>query len=98
MPSAYLQPSGCKFHTRCPYVQDICRQTVPQLSSTNPATRWRATWLAKSTKGVPLGVYSAALPSDRIKLSIIQKCGIIRIRFICSTKRANPLRIRWKRC
>ncbi len=36
MPSAYQQPSGCKFHTRCPYVQDICRQTVPQLRQYQP--------------------------------------------------------------
>ena len=36
MPSAYNQPSGCKFHTRCPYVQDICRETVPELRQYQP--------------------------------------------------------------
>ncbi len=24
-------PSGCRFHTRCPYVMDVCRTTVPDL-------------------------------------------------------------------
>ncbi|MGG4454806.1 ABC transporter ATP-binding protein [Brevibacillus porteri] len=29
MPSPANPPAGCKFHTRCPYVKDICRQEVP---------------------------------------------------------------------
>ncbi|KLH96239.1 peptide ABC transporter substrate-binding protein [Brevibacillus formosus] len=29
MPSPANPPTGCKFHTRCPYVKDICRQEVP---------------------------------------------------------------------
>lgn len=31
VPSAYHPPSGCKFHTRCPYAQEKCRTEVPQL-------------------------------------------------------------------
>ena len=31
VPSAYNPPSGCKFHTRCPYATDRCRQEVPVL-------------------------------------------------------------------
>jgi oligopeptide/dipeptide ABC transporter ATP-binding protein len=31
MPSAYKQPSGCKFHTRCPYVRQICWEIVPEM-------------------------------------------------------------------
>jgi oligopeptide/dipeptide ABC transporter ATP-binding protein len=31
MPSALNPPSGCRFHTRCPYVIDRCRIEVPQL-------------------------------------------------------------------
>jgi oligopeptide/dipeptide ABC transporter ATP-binding protein len=31
MPSALNPPSGCRFHTRCPYVVDRCRVEVPQL-------------------------------------------------------------------
>jgi oligopeptide transport system ATP-binding protein len=30
-PSLIDVPSGCAFHPRCPYVQDICRTDVPPL-------------------------------------------------------------------
>src|ERR1700710_417208 len=40
MPSALNPPSGCRFHTRCPYVIERCRVDVPQLlaDSTGHAT------------------------------------------------------------
>src|ERR1700754_2900669 len=31
MPSALNPPSGCRFHTRCPFVVDRCRTEVPKL-------------------------------------------------------------------
>ena len=31
VPSAYNPPSGCKFHTRCPYATNRCREEVPAL-------------------------------------------------------------------
>ena len=31
VPSAYNPPSGCKFHTRCPYATDRCKQEIPLL-------------------------------------------------------------------
>jgi peptide/nickel transport system ATP-binding protein/oligopeptide transport system ATP-binding protein len=31
MPSALNPPSGCRFHTRCPYVVERCRTEVPEL-------------------------------------------------------------------
>lgn len=30
VPSLLARPSGCEFHTRCPWVQDLCRTTPPQ--------------------------------------------------------------------
>ena len=30
LPSPVDLPSGCKFHTRCPYVMEKCRNSVPQ--------------------------------------------------------------------
>ena len=30
IPSPVNPPSGCRFHTRCPYAKDICRQKVPK--------------------------------------------------------------------
>lgn len=32
LPSPVNPPTGCKFHTRCPYVMDICRNVVPPVS------------------------------------------------------------------
>jgi oligopeptide/dipeptide ABC transporter ATP-binding protein len=31
VPSPVHPPSGCVFHTRCPYVKDFCKKEVPQL-------------------------------------------------------------------
>ncbi|NGP45122.1 dipeptide ABC transporter ATP-binding protein [Bacillaceae bacterium SIJ1] len=31
IPSASNPPSGCKFHTRCPFAMDVCRTKVPEM-------------------------------------------------------------------
>lgn len=35
IPSPIDPPSGCHFHPRCPYVQEICRQQYPPLTEQN---------------------------------------------------------------
>jgi oligopeptide/dipeptide ABC transporter ATP-binding protein len=36
IPSALRPPSGCRFHTRCPFVMDLCRETEPALINAAP--------------------------------------------------------------
>lgn len=36
IPNPANPPSGCRFHTRCPYVQDKCRTDVPELKEYEP--------------------------------------------------------------
>ncbi len=36
-------PSGCRFHTRCPYVMDICRKEVPPVFEKNAGKRHHLT-------------------------------------------------------
>ena len=41
VPSPANPPSGCRFHTRCPYAQDICRQEEPPMQEVAPG-HWAA--------------------------------------------------------
>lgn len=36
VPNPENPPSGCTFHTRCPYVKDTCRSAVPELREISP--------------------------------------------------------------
>jgi peptide/nickel transport system ATP-binding protein len=38
-PSPLNWPPGCRFHTRCPYVMDICKEAVPMLAKIQPGPR-----------------------------------------------------------
>jgi oligopeptide/dipeptide ABC transporter ATP-binding protein len=36
LPSSIERPSGCSFHTRCPFVMDVCRELTPALVEIAP--------------------------------------------------------------
>src|SRR6056297_1699416 len=36
VPSPINPPSGCRFHTRCPYVMEKCKQDIPQMIKIDP--------------------------------------------------------------
>ena len=36
IPSPASPPTGCPFHPRCPYVQDVCKQDMPELKEYRP--------------------------------------------------------------
>ncbi|MGG1659377.1 ABC transporter ATP-binding protein [Brevibacillus sp. NRS-1366] len=42
VPSPANPPSGCTFHTRCPYVMDICKTVRPELAPVDSQGHWSA--------------------------------------------------------
>ncbi len=50
-PSLLRPPSGCRFHPRCPYVMNVCRDTVPELRPVSGQPQHlQACWLDEDTK------------------------------------------------
>ena len=50
VPSIFDWPPGCRFSTRCPFVEDRCRQEVPELREMGDG-HWVRCHVAESAKG-----------------------------------------------
>jgi peptide/nickel transport system ATP-binding protein/oligopeptide transport system ATP-binding protein len=50
IPSPINPPSGCRFHTRCPFAADICKREVPPLEQKAPG-HWAACHFVESVGG-----------------------------------------------
>lgn len=49
LPSPANPPQGCKFHTRCPLAEDICRKVNPELKQVSESGQQAACHLVKET-------------------------------------------------
>jgi len=50
-PSLLNPPSGCRFHPRCPYVMNVCKQEEPELKPvTGDTDHFQRCWLDETTK------------------------------------------------
>jgi oligopeptide transport system ATP-binding protein len=54
VPSPLNPPSGCRFHTRCPHVMEICRSLEPALAEHTPARRVACHLYPESTRSAGL--------------------------------------------
>lgn len=54
VPSPINPPSGCTFHTRCPYKMDVCVQKIPSLLSFDDPNHKTACWLFEKHEGSTL--------------------------------------------
>ncbi|RIV39382.1 ABC transporter ATP-binding protein [Micromonospora radicis] len=51
-PSPVAPPPGCRFHTRCPVAQDVCRHSEPP-TATDPTGRLATCHFAEGARAVP---------------------------------------------
>lgn len=63
VPSPIAPPSGCRFHTRCPYVMDVCRRVEPRLANQGSGQR------------VACHLYPGSMPDDEATIAATGKEG-----------------------
>jgi len=64
LPSPINPPSGCRFHTRCPFVRETrCRDERPELRELAPGHRVACHWAEEIGAEIPIGEVVPSLPS-----------------------------------
>ena len=61
-PSLINKPSGCAFHPRCPFAQEICVTTVPELRLIGGDNHMSACHYAETLVGIGVGELRASSP------------------------------------
>ena len=64
VPSPMRPPSGCRFHTRCPYVEPACRVTDPPLLEVAPGHQ--VACLKRPASGAVRPLTRSSWPQDRV--------------------------------
>ena len=81
VPSAASPPSGCRFHTRCPYVQERCKSERPALAEHGPG-HWAACHFAGRLPP-PRGRRSGGAPSrvgpDMVGYVLAKTAGLVAV-------------------
>jgi oligopeptide/dipeptide ABC transporter ATP-binding protein len=52
IPNLISPPSGCRFHNRCPYAQDVCKEKIPELEEVESGLEYVPQWKNLELKGV----------------------------------------------
>jgi peptide/nickel transport system ATP-binding protein len=73
VPSSTAPPSGCRFHTRCPYARSLCRDNKPPLAPAGGDACWQVAchfWadIAAAGNGAPIAPARPAALTRRLAL------------------------------
>ena len=60
VPSPAFPPAGCRFHTRCPKAQEICKEKEPPLEDKGSGTRTACHFPLTREEVAEIGVRSSA--------------------------------------
>ncbi len=85
-PSPAAPPKGCRFHTRCPHVKQICQETPPALLSIEGG-RQAACHFWNEIASASFNPFGASEPGSKIE----RRLALFRERSVAGTGLASPL-------